>query len=409
MKNWFVIFICFLIACSQQPQNVQFGVIGLDPENARPVACSDLIEDITLIPLQTTDDAIIGEVTAVAEHGDLYFVFDSQTKSVFTFDHSGAFRYRICRVGKGPGEYINLDGMYVDREKDLLVLDGGSKCLYYKCDNGEYIREERYALSNGFKTYLGEGAFVSYVFYPTKKSNEKLVFEHHGKITASVLPIEKSMTSSDISTEHFFYASDDHHYFIEPYQDTVYRLTPQSATIECLIDFGKKNLPPSFLENTTVQDRMTTLYDSPFCHSIENFYSNRSFTTFRYLYKDDLYFYFKQGKSDSVIHTSYSKITDDLLGNTFLWMNFLWCSENFTLSAAEMMQIHETVQRTETMLETGEDDFISQYGETSPEVARSFYRSMAKAIQSEYIRKLKEIALLPEESNPVLIKLKWKD
>jgi hypothetical protein len=326
------------------------------------------------------------------------------------FDLSGSFCYRICRVGKGPGEYINLDGMYIDHERNLLILDGGNKCLYYECADGKYIREERYAVLNGYKTYLGEGAFVSYVFYKTQKTNDKLVFERNGDIVSSALPIEKNMKSTDINTERFFYASDHHHFFVEPYQDTVYRLTPKSATVECIVDFGGKNLPLSYWENKPEENRLSTLYESSFCHSIENFYSNSFFTTFRYSYQDDLYFYFKQGKNDSITHTSYSKITDDLLGNTFLWINFLWCKENYTLSSAEMTQIQQIVQYAEGMMAVSEADFVSQQqGVALPELAGAFYRSMTKATKSEYFKKMKNIASFPEENNPVLIKLKWKD
>lgn len=50
-----------LCACSGQPKE-ENGVIKVDIENAQPLKLSDLVESITLIPLETTDESLVKDI-----------------------------------------------------------------------------------------------------------------------------------------------------------------------------------------------------------------------------------------------------------------------------------------------------------------------------------------------------------
>lgn len=160
-KNFFVAFIfcagvmLLLVSCKQQAAPLQ-------PAKPLPVDVTriahSMIMDSTVIasvtPLETKIETLIGHIDKMLiREGRMYLLDKEGAKSLFVFDTSGKFIYKINRVGQGPGEYIEPDDFTVnDKAGEVIIWDiDQKKALFFK-DN-VFLREKRVAEPISFIAY----------------------------------------------------------------------------------------------------------------------------------------------------------------------------------------------------------------------------------------------------------------
>ena len=73
----------------------------------------DVFDVVGVVPLETTDECLLGYVSKVEVVDGNYYVLDGQRKAVFVFDGQGTFLRRIGIVGHGHGEYERASDLYV--------------------------------------------------------------------------------------------------------------------------------------------------------------------------------------------------------------------------------------------------------------------------------------------------------
>lgn len=89
------------------------------------------------IALETNDDCLIGQVSKMLFHNDTIIIVDKITKSIFLFDDKGKFLSKICRVGRGPQEYLDLTDACVGNDH-ILVIDNNQRKIFCYNFNGKY-------------------------------------------------------------------------------------------------------------------------------------------------------------------------------------------------------------------------------------------------------------------------------
>lgn len=122
--------------------NSREGDIVKIPENQELVEIDSLIEDYYFVQLETTTESLVGEVENILFEDNFLYVFDKKYNFVLQFDNLGNFVKKIGKKGRGPGEYIKIYDIALNKEKkELSLLDlDGRKILYYD-DNGNFKRE----------------------------------------------------------------------------------------------------------------------------------------------------------------------------------------------------------------------------------------------------------------------------
>jgi len=89
------------------------------------VNASQVIEDISFIPLETKPDCLIGSVGKVIYRNGKYYIFDYSTgrNSIHVFDSMGSFSGSISRIGRGPGEYRDILNFDVDEKGNVYIVN----------------------------------------------------------------------------------------------------------------------------------------------------------------------------------------------------------------------------------------------------------------------------------------------
>ena len=100
----------------------------LECSKNRELKLSDLVSKSRLVKLETNDSSLVGRDSRYLV-GSKYIICITQS-TILQFNSNGGFIRNVAQNGRGPGEFINIGGVDMDREeKSLFVTSGNSKMI----------------------------------------------------------------------------------------------------------------------------------------------------------------------------------------------------------------------------------------------------------------------------------------
>lgn len=203
-----------------------------------------------LIPLETTEEALIGEYDRILMTDSVICVLDySKSRSIFIFDGEGHFKSKIMKIGRGPGEYVFPDGIALKGDTILVNDRVARKMLYYGLD-GTFYKEVHFGDYRPIPFALKDSTHLVFYFpMPgyTKDNAEVAVTDLNGKFT------EQYFKRPDLTDKQGRFAVPDYFtqnangiFFIPVFEDKMYRLTEDS--VQMVFDFQFKDFMYSFDE-----------------------------------------------------------------------------------------------------------------------------------------------------------------
>lgn len=170
-----VLFVILVISCQNKIINNNPNIVSIDLDNMGEESINDWFESIELIPLVSTDEALIKEASKMIKFNNKYYVLDNWQHMVFVFDSLGNLVNSTKKLkGNGPNEYISLVDFDIDRvNENLHIMDVVScKIGIYDKDmffvNSYSIDKELLPLQ--YFKYLKDDFYVFYC--PTRKKGE---------------------------------------------------------------------------------------------------------------------------------------------------------------------------------------------------------------------------------------------
>lgn len=117
--------------------------IGLDKKIKAPYL-SEVLKEFYCIPLETNDESIMGDIDKIIIKNQKIYILDSKkTKSLFVFDLRGKFLNKICRKGRGPGEYIQIKDFQVMENDEIIIYGAAPYKLMRFNKQGRFIKEKK--------------------------------------------------------------------------------------------------------------------------------------------------------------------------------------------------------------------------------------------------------------------------
>ncbi len=136
------ILICItLLSCTAQKEELSNKVfIDLDEKVDESISITDFIEEIRIIPLETSADNMVGFVKQLEMDDENIILHDYQ--SIYCFDWDGKLLSKFSHIGKGPGEYLRIRNIRLFSEKkSILISDVKQKKILEYNFNGDFLRE----------------------------------------------------------------------------------------------------------------------------------------------------------------------------------------------------------------------------------------------------------------------------
>ncbi len=206
-----------------------------------------------VIPLETSDKALLGEIRKIIKSGDLFFILDTNG-NLKKFNTQGKFQCSIGKAGQGPREYGSMltDFTVNHRDKEIYI-NAVEKLTVYDFD-GNYKREVHFKEAGKYQVAALCNNKLFYIA-PDKQYSDDVksaalvsVLDLNGKL-------EKELSAKELRREKGFVmfnniAADGKSVFYkEEFGRAVYAVgSDYAADSLCLLDFGKYALRSDELE-----------------------------------------------------------------------------------------------------------------------------------------------------------------
>lgn len=133
------LFLVFSCGSKNTTENSAGEVVTIDVDSELPIVGAAYIDSI---PLNTGKYGPVGQISKFVAYQDNCYILDFIGNKVWKFDRKGNVSGCIHNVGNGPGEYLMLMDIDIDRNGLLYLLDmRKSSILCYSSDSLRYLSE----------------------------------------------------------------------------------------------------------------------------------------------------------------------------------------------------------------------------------------------------------------------------
>ena len=248
---FFFSFFLFLAGCGNQSKPVSVEQEIITPLSAGN-AVNDLlpyIDSVEVVPLETTGKALIGLVGKILllPNGN---VLIKSTASMFMFSPEGKFLFQIGKNGRGPEEYLTIDDVCLSQDARELWILGGCEIVKYSTETGQFIRKttlELPEICNGFDAIASGPGHSAFLYYCPQMDENNFSedfyclyrYDEQGRILQKFLPRKDYGLNIALITQ-----TSDNRYILWP-QDSdniCYYLSDSLPVPRVKIDFGKETI-----------------------------------------------------------------------------------------------------------------------------------------------------------------------
>lgn len=247
----FIIALLTLISCRNKDnsniRNSDIETISVFEHYSDKKFFSSFVDTIELIPLETTADNLIGEITRIIFHDKKYYIRSTngmQNAKLFVFDETGRFIRRIGKKGNGPGEYGDLYDFAITNDNHIVLADY-HRLLHFDSE-GRFLNSIKMNFSAAEIVSSQDNEIIAYLILPTlfenrllskidKEGNQELFF-NRGETAAIKCNLVRTWRS--------LMSTGSYHYFNYPFSDTIFSISQDLKKISPLyyIDYGEKKL-----------------------------------------------------------------------------------------------------------------------------------------------------------------------
>ena len=248
---FFFSFFLFLAGCGNQSKPVSVEQEIITPLSAGN-AVNDLlpyIDSVEVVPLETTGKALIGLVGKILllPNGN---VLIKSTASMFMFSPKGKFLFQIGKNGRGPEEYLTIDDVCLSQDARELWILVGCEIVKYSTETGRFIRKttlELPEICNGFDAIASGPGHSAFLYYCPQMDENNFSedfyclyrYDEQGRILQKFLPRKDYGLNIALITQ-----ASDNRYILRP-QDSdniCYYLSDSLPVPRVKIDFGKETI-----------------------------------------------------------------------------------------------------------------------------------------------------------------------
>ena len=248
---FFFSFFLFLAGCGNQSKPV-----SVEQEIITPLSAGNAVDDmlpyidsVEVVHLETTGKALIGLVGKILllPNGN---VLIKSTASMFMFSPEGKFLFQIGKNGRGPEEYLTIDDVCLSQDARELWILGGCEIVKYSTETGRFIRKttlELPEICNGFDAIASGPGHSAFLYYCPQMDENNFSedfyclyrYDEQGRILQKFLPRKDYGLNIALITQ-----ASDNRYILRP-QDSdniCYYLSDSLPVPRVKIDFGKETI-----------------------------------------------------------------------------------------------------------------------------------------------------------------------
>lgn len=267
----FLIILILLISKAglSQTSKEKLTTLKFDFENTRPIKMSEIVSEISYLPLETNPDCLIGSMNIPVFGKDI--IIRSYTGAVngaigtFRFSNQGKFLNKIGNIGRGPDEYQDNSGVVLINDTVYVISSFSNRIFTYSL-NGAFIKAYQINTSSHPKTLI-EMADKSFLVALGNPSDKGIILKTDKNFNIKTGFI-KNLPSKENPLTYGFQKSKSSIFFYYSYLDTIFDLSKGYPTPAIICDYGKFKKSPKenplfnrpYIFNFSANDKYLQLY-----------------------------------------------------------------------------------------------------------------------------------------------------
>lgn len=283
MKNFQIIkyfnylLVITVYACNPS-QKMTKDAIAIDYDRVKTIPLDSIkIKSVQYIPLETSDEALMSGVHKMLVRGNRIYVADySGAGIIFVFDFQGKLVLKINRVGRGPGEYIQITDFDISESGDIYIWSSGQRKLFKYSQDGAFDSE--YTISAPFFNFSllpNDRLYVNRTYENGVCSKELAEYDLKTNECRQILPIT---AQEQMLVGHNFFYSPFGCYYIPRFSETAYRLDEKEVIP--YIRFENLPLPPESVIEEWKKNPQEMMMDRKYVKNVTSIYETKDYITF---------------------------------------------------------------------------------------------------------------------------------
>ena len=197
-KFLFLVLSVIIVGCQSSKQKQQAGnlpVINISKSYPKKEIRLQDIADIEYVPLETTDDVLLGDLPTLTHVSDKYIIaYNLGEGTIFVFNRNGTIFSYFDRRGQGGEEYIGITAggiKFDEKNEEIFVLSNQNSRIFVYSVSGEYKRTLQYSSDLAItEAYLfdDETLLVYDDFRPYRDVNSTKPYMLMSKKDGSIVP-----------------------------------------------------------------------------------------------------------------------------------------------------------------------------------------------------------------------------
>jgi hypothetical protein len=233
-----------------------------------PVEIYNLIDTIFSVQLETNRNNLIGYVDEIKIYKDRIYVLDKRVaKMIYAFDIKGRFIGTVGKKGKGPGEYLNPEGMEIDKVNNEIIVVSVANRKFLRYDLiGNFLGDFNVEVAFADFKILDNGNFVLLAgdepnaHLGEDVSNRNVyVTDNRGKIIAYGPKFYTAFKDIKITRNANLMVQNNEISYSYKLSDTIFQVNNNEITAKYIIDLGSFALDREILKNKNTQDYINAL------------------------------------------------------------------------------------------------------------------------------------------------------
>ncbi len=242
-----------------------YSTIFIDVEERASLMLSDIADSIWYLRLEETEESTIGNIDKLIFYDDMIVVSDNEvSESVFVFGSDGRHQATISRRGRGPGEYMRIEDVEVDRDRGVILIydRSGGKIVEYDFNGTHLASYNIDFVFDGF-AWVGGDMMIAYSTYSInpnlRDGPNSLIFSFNYRNPSQ----NKTLLAFDMEADYGnkipllinnVSGREDLAYIYDLVHNSFFSFSEGQLKLAWKLDFGKYNLPESFLKSADRND-----------------------------------------------------------------------------------------------------------------------------------------------------------
>ncbi|TKG94474.1 6-bladed beta-propeller [Puteibacter caeruleilacunae] len=252
-----------------------------------------LISKTEFVPLETNSRSLFKEISKLFICGDTLIVGDYKLGKVLLFGRDGSYISSFSHLGRGPGEYGNIQDITFDeKNRTIFICDFVKRKIHnYKLD-GLYLNSSDINIKNAgefFYSYLDYFVFYRHnQIFPAHSNSNLVITDKKQKYIRSGITIPETIRNLSFLGNSFMSSSDSCLYVYPCFKDTIFQIDPQlnivpkfSVKIEEKLDVKQSHHWDKRYKSSS--EFFQTIHADDFIWQTSDFYALSNYIVFKYL------------------------------------------------------------------------------------------------------------------------------